>query len=464
MNLTTMIHELESTLPADHVQPGGPARVDVCRFNLGEPVVSVRPTDTEQVRAVVELARRSKTAVVPHGYCSGYWRALDFNEAIALDIGGLDATRWEDEIIVCGAGVGVRQLDILLRKRGLHLPLHPDAFGETSIGSLVASACTSGIGMGEGAISRHITGLTVVTGDGMIMRTGTGWGLRDTSPFMADGTPDLTSAFIGSEGTFGVITEVALRPLPAPWRVNVQVELPGTAPVGEALVRLGQQLGAVGIFDTFRAAREIEGDADPTFNVDVWVISRWSPDESIDRAKGVAHRLFKAFGKRATVTPESEAAREGQSPDYDARWQGPEGSLAFMTEHFHLAGMDVNAPYSLGPQLIAIANEVTAEQRARGAFQVRTALYMGPEFLNLGLHSAFSPDPDTVEWTRGHVDRWLARLSELEVIPYRFGRIWPTGTASRLTPGRAEVHRKLKAMLDPDGIMNPGHSLHTAQG
>ena len=82
------------------------------------------------------------------------------------------------------------------------------------------------------------------------------------------------------------------------------------------------------------------------------------------------------------------------------------------------------------------------------------------------LPNTSTPSADSVIGAEpgSRLDLWLARLSELEVIPYRFGRIWPTGTASRLTPGRAEVHRKLKAMLDPDGIMNPGHSLHTAQG
>lgn len=452
---------LRRRLPASAMNTAVEPAHDVCRFPLGQPRIVVTPEDTAQVKCVVEAARRSAVPVVPHGFMSGYWRPLHLDGAIALDVSALQGLRLEDDVVVCGAGVGFRRLDVWLRARGLHLPLRPDAFGETSIGAMVATGCTSGFGMGDGPLSRHITGLTVVTGAGKVVRTGASWGLRDTPPFLRDGLPDLTSAFIGSEGTLGVITEVALRPLPAPWRVRVHAELPGTAEVGVALCVLGRTLGASGVYDTYRGAREVEGNAaNPCFALDTWIRSRWSAAEADERAERVASNIRAELGVTATVTPESEAARRGESPDYDLPWPGPEGSLAMMTEHFHLVGMDVNAPHACARDLMDLADAVAAEQHARGALQVRTALYLAPEFINLGLHSAFPVNQDTIAWSRTHVEKWLARLSRLPVVPYRTGRVWPVGDAGRITPEASSDLHALKRFFDPDGLMNPGHRLY----
>ena len=80
------------------------------------------------------------------------------------------------------------------------------------------SACTLGGNVAEnsggphclkyGVTSRYVTGLTVVTYDGKIVEMG-GFG-RESGGY------DLLGVFVGSEGCFGIATEIEVRLLPKP--------------------------------------------------------------------------------------------------------------------------------------------------------------------------------------------------------------------------------------------------------
>src|SRR5207302_10863325 len=59
-----------------------------------------------------------------------------------------------------------------------------------------------------GKIEDMVVGMEVVLADGRVVRTG--------GPPRAAVGPDLNQAFVGSEGTLGVITEATLRVHPAP--------------------------------------------------------------------------------------------------------------------------------------------------------------------------------------------------------------------------------------------------------
>ena len=147
-----------------HVGPPA-AVVDIAGRACG-PFRRVRPGSVDEVAAVVQACRRHRAPVVPLGAATAYWAPLPDTEAVAVDLVRLDAVGWEGQVAVVGAGAQVRPLDQALRARGGHLALHPDAFGATSLGALVASACTSGIGMGAATIGEVVAGGVVVTGRG----------------------------------------------------------------------------------------------------------------------------------------------------------------------------------------------------------------------------------------------------------------------------------------------------------
>ena len=90
-----------------------------------------------------------------------------------------------------------------LKEKGFSVYHTPQSFEYSCIGGWVA---TRGAGQQStlfGKIEDMIIGLTVVTGNGQIIRT-------KPSPARSSG-PDLNQIFAGSEGTLGIITEVILK-------------------------------------------------------------------------------------------------------------------------------------------------------------------------------------------------------------------------------------------------------------
>src|SRR6185369_501685 len=123
---------------------------------------------------------------------------------------------------------------------------------------------------------------------------------------------------------------------------------------------------------------------DESVEVDVWIASPWSGSEASERAAAAAQDLA-ALASHVIATPETSAARSGQSPDHDARFLGPmSGHEEFAARHA-LIGVDVNAPYERTEAMLSVARELVADQLSAGVEQTRIALYLAPGFVNLGI-------------------------------------------------------------------------------
>ena len=429
---------------------------DVSGRDLGVPHAVERPTTTDEVAAIVRRCRAERRAVVPFGARTAYWWPLRLDGAVALDTSGLQGVSVHGDLVEVGAGALVRPLDEALRARGLHLPFHPDAFGDTPVGALAASAATSGVGMGQGPFSRWVAGLEVVTGAGEVLRTGAGGAWPGRAPLMRDGVPDVTGLMLGAEGTLGVITRLWLRVPPAPWRAHARVIVEAERAI--EMLEVGRGLVARGVIDTWRSTLQSDHDPHDAWVTDVWVTSPAGEDEVIERAHGVAVALS-AFGP-AHVEVEGADARAGEGPIYARRWGAPGDSHARFMAHAALVGMDVNAAYDAAPGLLALASEIVEEQLAQPfVLATRRALYLAPDFLNLGLHAAAALTPEAIAWSHGHVRRRLADLWRHEVLPYRPGRAWPPEVHAAVRPEVRALWQAIRRHLDPDGVMHPDHPL-----
>ncbi|MET8995148.1 FAD-binding oxidoreductase [Amycolatopsis sp. NPDC004169] len=204
------------------------------------PDAVVLPADPDEVQAVLDVCVRHDVGVVPFGGGTsvvGGVSALpgEKTAVIALDLVRLDAlvsVDAESRIAVLQAGVRGPEAERLLAGHGLTLGHVPQSYERATIGGFAATRSAGQASSGYGRFEDMVTGVRLATPRGP-------WKLG-VAPASAAG-PDLRQLAVGSEGTLGVITEVALRVRPAPAvRRYEGYALPGWAAGAEAVRDLAQ--------------------------------------------------------------------------------------------------------------------------------------------------------------------------------------------------------------------------------
>lgn len=203
---------------------GGASYLDLVRHRRGDrldaPDVVVRPATPDEVVAVLALAEQRGIVVVPVGGGTsvvGGLREERPHIALVLDrLGRLIDLDPMSATAVVGPAITGPRLEPLLAARGFTLGHVPQSWARASIGGYVATRSAGQASTGYGRIDDMVEAVTVATPRGLL-RLGRG-------PSSAAG-PDLRALFIGSEGAFGVITDVTLRVRPLPTRRRYEAVL-----------------------------------------------------------------------------------------------------------------------------------------------------------------------------------------------------------------------------------------------
>lgn len=198
---------------------GGLSYVDLLRYRTGGELVVpdavVLPATPEQVVSVLAACVEHDVAVVPFGGGTsvvGGVAALRGAKAavVALDLGLLDRLVSVDpvsRIAVLQAGVTAPDAERLLAPHGLTVGHVPQSFERATIGGFAATRSAGQASSGYGRFEDMV--------EGVRMATPAGEWVLGAAPASAAG-PDLRQLVVGSEGAFGVITEVSLRVRPRP--------------------------------------------------------------------------------------------------------------------------------------------------------------------------------------------------------------------------------------------------------
>jgi glycolate oxidase len=417
---------------------------------VGEPIALVRAASSAEVAATVRICAGFGVPVTARGAgtgLSGGANAIDGGVIIALDrLNRISAIDPLERLAVVQAGVINDDLRTAAATYGLWYPPDPASSPWSTIGGNIATNAGGVCCVKYGVTRDYVLALEVVTGTGELVRLG-----RVTAKGVAG--YDLVGLMVGSEGTLGIITEatVRLRPLPAAPRTIVGYfgSIVDAGEAARAVSRAGIIPSALELIDRHcLAAVDKWKNMGLSVEADVVLLGRiddpgaagderaaemlqcfenagatWaamSSDEEEAEALFAARRLaYPALERLGPVLTEDVCVPIGAVPEMLARIEQTAGKHDILIANIAHIG-DGN----LHPLLIADAGDTAAQERAKLAFE---EILTGA--LDLG---------GTVTGEHG------------------VGLLKRAGLSRELSPAVLDMHRAVKAALDPHNILNPG--------
>jgi glycolate oxidase len=180
------------------------------------PDVAVAVESAEEIRTVFAIATRHRVPVIPvaaRSGKSGGILALEGGIAVSLErMNRILEISPEDLVARVEPGVvtGVFQAEV--ERHGLFYPPDPNSLEMCTLGGNVAENAGGPRALKYGVTREYVLGLTAVLPTGEILRMGRR-SIKGVAGY------DLTALFVGSEGTLGIVTEISLKLVPRPRHV-----------------------------------------------------------------------------------------------------------------------------------------------------------------------------------------------------------------------------------------------------
>ena len=414
----------------------------------GMPLAVVRPTSTEQVQAVLRWASAHRVPVVPRGAGSGL-----SGGATAIDGGIVLSTEKMREITVdpvtrtavAQPGLFNAEVKKAVAAHGLWYPPDPSSYEICSIGGNIATNAGGLCCVKYGVTTDYVLGMQVVLADGTAVRLG-GPRLKDVAGL------SLTKLFVGSEGTLGVITEVTLRLLPpqnSPATVVATFDSVEAA-VGSVVAITGKIRPSMLEFMDGVAINAVEDKLRMGLDRNAAAMMVAASDDR--GASGLEDAEF-----MARMFTEAGATECFSTSDPD------EGEAFVAARRFAIPAVEAKGSLLLedvGVPLPALADLVSgiAHLAAEADLMISVIAHAGDG----NTHPLIVYDAaDAAMTTRAH--QAFGDIMDLAVGlggtitgEHGVGRLKKPWLAGQLGPEVMELNRRIKAALDPGGILNPG--------
>ncbi|HCF24588.1 MAG TPA: hydroxyacid dehydrogenase [Novosphingobium sp.] len=172
------------------------------------------PGSTAELAALAKLCARLGVPIVPQGGNSGMSGGATPDAgggALLVSLRRMNAIRAVDPqagTALCEAGVVLQSLHDAAEAQGLRFPLTLGGKGSATIGGLIATNAGGTQVLRHGSMRAQVLGIEAVLADGSVYSA--------LTPLKKDNRGfDLKQLFIGSEGTLGIVTAATLRLVPA---------------------------------------------------------------------------------------------------------------------------------------------------------------------------------------------------------------------------------------------------------
>ena len=415
----------------------------------GAPVAVLSPRTTDEVVACLRAADREGLAVVTRGAGTGLAGGANVPDgAVVLSTRRLDrivSIDVEERVAVVQPGVVTADLRAAAAEVGLFYPPDPGSVATSTIGGNVATNAGGMCCVKYGVTGDYVLGLEAVLADGRVLRTG-----RRTVKGVAG--YDLTSLLVGSEGTLGVITEVTVRLRPAPHPPATAVAtFASLADAGRAVARITADGTDVSLLELLDATTLAAIDAHTGMGIAaeaMLLVQCDLPDPGPAMAAvGSACEAAGAVDVAVTTDAEEGAqlleARRQALPALERLGDWllddvcvPRRSIVALVEGIQRVAADVGLTIgvfghagdgNMHPTIVFDRHDDASLAAAHRAFDAITALALDLGGTITGEHGA--------------------------------GRLKAGWLARELDPVALDVHRAVKAALDPHGRLNPGSVL-----
>lgn len=423
----------------------------------GRAAAVVYPRSTDDVVIIAKACHASRVPMIPYG--AGSSVEGNFSQphgGIILDMSRMDtiiAAHPDDLDVVVQPGVNWVELNTHLAPSGLFAPLDPSP--TATIGGMVSTNCSGTNAFRYGTMKDWVLNLTVVLADGTVIKT-------RRRPRKTSAGYNLTSLFVGAEGTLGIITEVTLKLAPVPEATSVAaVPFPtihAAASAASALIHSGTPLAALELMDD-KQMELLNRHGSPAVRSRLWPeaptlflrFSGTAPGILVDAAR--TKEILLPFV--APNTTMHFAATKAEEHDiWAARKEALFTMVSTRPSGTEIWSTDVAVPISRLLEII----EVSKEECSGLGIWASVIGHVGDG----NFHVAMLYDPRNEEQRKGVemcVKRMMARALEMEGTvsgEHGVGIGKMSALEDEVGVDAVGLMRKLKEVVDERWLMNPG--------
>ena len=419
------------------------------------PSAIVFPKTIEQVQAIVRWANAHKVALVPSGGRTGLSAAAvaaNGEVVVAFDyMNQILAFNEYDRTVVCQPGVVTKQLQLFAEDKGLYYPVDFASSGSSQLGGNIGTNA-GGIKVIRYGMTRNwVAGLKVVTGTGELLELNRDL-IKNATGY------DMRQLFIGAEGTLGFVVEATMRLERAPKNLTAMVL--GTPDFDSIMPVLHAFQGKLDLtaFEFFsdKALAKIlaRGDVPPAFDTDCPFYALLEFEATTEEVANQALETFEHCVEQGWVL---DGVMSQSQQQLENLWKLRE-YISETISHWTPYKNDISVTVGKVPAFLKEIDAIVGEHYPD--FEIVWFGHIGDGNLHLNILKPDAMDKDEFFGKCATVNKWV-----FETVQKYNGSISAehgVGMTKRdyleysRSPAEIEYMKAVKAVFDPNGIMNPG--------